>query len=220
MSPARTALRARANTADDQSQDDEGDHDERQGGSSSLGLARRANTVESDTAALSNAPDDPFGAQTQSIAVAPGTKLGDHVLTAGLAGESIRHPLFEAVPNLDPDPALTKRQQNQEAVLLFLVTDSAPMVLEQSIGIFANVTVTRDCRHGRDHYDVAARGKERAAHAIDGRGARWIDHPGEVVDGLCQFRQLLPVFGGGGSHGQQQHGDRRPRGATSAAQRL
>ena len=88
-------------------------------------------------------------------------------LAARFAGESVRDPLLEPVPDLDPDLPLLDREEDQQPVVLLLVADAAAVVLEHLDGVLADVAVRLDGRDRRDHHDVAAGRFQRAAQPID-----------------------------------------------------
>ena len=52
-------------------------------------------------------------------------------------------------------------EENQEAVVLAFLADAAAVILEKFDGVFADVAVRLDRRHGGHDDDVAARGLER-----------------------------------------------------------
>ena len=124
--------------------------------------ARNSTPVQRDVAALRDPPDDPRRAGEQARAVAAAPELRRHELAAGLAGEAVGDPLLEAVADLDPDPPLLDRDEDQQAVVLALVADAAAVILEQLDGVLADVAVRLDGRHGGDDDDVAAGRLERA----------------------------------------------------------
>ena len=76
------------------------------------------------------------------------------------------------VADLDPDLPFLERQHDQQAVVLALVADAAAVILEQLVGVLADVAVPRDGRHRGDDDDVAAGRLEGAAQRIDGARSR------------------------------------------------
>jgi hypothetical protein len=138
---------------------------------------------------LRDPSDDPLGAGAQPFAVLSVPEERRHHLTARLAGEAVGDPLLEVVPDLDPDAPLLQREQDQEAVVLALLSNAFAVVREQLDGVLLDVAVGLDGRHGRDHDDVAGRGLQRADHPIDRARAVGVDDLGEVVDRSGQFRK-------------------------------
>ena len=63
---------------------------------------------------------------------------------ARFAGEAVGDPLLELVADLDPDLALLEREHDQQAVVLALVADAAAVILEQLVGVLADVAVAVD----------------------------------------------------------------------------
>src|SRR5262249_23670244 len=142
-------------------------------------LARDPDAFKGNVPALRDAADDTFGTDSQPVPVAAVAKFRNHVLTTGLSGEPIRDPLLELVPDFDPNLPFTKGEQDQQAVVLALLTDPTTVVLEQLGGVFADVTVRLDGWHRRDHHDVAAGRLQRANHSIDSVRIRSVDNSSE-----------------------------------------
>ena len=150
------------------------------------GFARNLDALQRDVASFGDPADNAGGAGAQSLAVVTRPERRHHDLAAGFSREPVGDPLLEAVADLDPDLPLLEREQDQQAVVLALLADAAAVVLEQLDGVFADVAVAADGRHGGNDHDVAAGGLERAAQRIDGARTVGIDDVGEIVDRLGQ----------------------------------
>src|SRR5436190_762050 len=77
-------------------------------------------------------------------------KFRKHVLAARFPGEAVGDPLLESVADFDPHLALVEREQNEQAVVLSLLADAAAVILEQLVGVLANVGERRDRLDRRD----------------------------------------------------------------------
>ena len=119
----------------------------------------------------------------------PALNCGRHDLAAGFAGEAVGDPLLEVVADLDFDAPLLDREQDEQAVVLALLADAAPVILEQLDRVVLDGGVRLDGRHRRDDDDVAGCLLQRADHPVHLRRARGIDHVREIVDRLGQLGQ-------------------------------
>ena len=103
--------------------------------------AHRRQAVERDAAILRDAAGEPHDARLQARAVLPLAEVGDHLLARGLAGEPVRDRAFEPVAHLDPHPAIPRREQHEQAVVLATLADAASLVLEEPDRVVADVRV-------------------------------------------------------------------------------
>src|SRR5206468_514511 len=128
------------NANDDDRQHDEADHLVH----GDLVLAdvsrfRLRHAVEGDVTNLRDAPDQAQYAGFESTAIVALFEGRHHELTARLARVPVGDDLFEVVADLDPDAPLLEREQDENAVVLALVADPAPAVLEHLHRVVADV---------------------------------------------------------------------------------
>src|SRR5262249_31370500 len=184
--PSSTAA---ADPADDQNRDEDPE-DRRQRHGRRVALARLRSrygyAVERDASLLGDALDDARRAHEQAPAESSRGEVRRHH-AARFAGEAVGDELLEVVADFDLDAPLLHREENQQPVVLALLSDAAAAVLEHLDGVFLGRAVWRDRRHGGDDDDVRGFCLQLADQLLHPPRAVGIDHVREVVDGLRQL---------------------------------
>ena len=180
---------AAADPADDQNRDEDPEAD-RHRKRRRIALARRrlrrGHAIERDAAPLRDPLNDARRAGEQADAELAGAELRRHA-PARFAGEAVGDELLEVVPDFDLDARFLHREQDQQPVVLALLPDAAPAVLEHLDGVFLGRGVRRDGRHRGDDDDVARLGLQLPDDLLHPPRAVGVDHVREVVDRLRQL---------------------------------
>src|SRR5438445_760887 len=137
-------------------------------------------------------PRDPLNdarrAGEQAGAELAGAELRRHA-PARFAGEAVGDELLEVVPDFDLDARFLHREQDQQPVVLALLPDAAPAVLEHLDGVFLGRGVRRDRRHRGDDDDVARLRPQLPDQLLHPPRALGVDYVREIVDGFRQLRR-------------------------------
>ena len=177
---------------------------------------------------MRDAADDPLDPGPQAGTVAAGAEFGRHHLPNRLAGIAVGDPLFQAVADLNRDAALVQSEEDEQAVVLALLADAAPVVFEHLDRHLADIAERLKGLDRCDDHRVARGGVQRARHAIDLGGALGVYDAGKIVDEFGQLGKRVARLKEGekwprsgqqkGGHGEGQGGRAAspPRGAAVA----
>ena len=92
----------------------------------------------------------------------PVWNAGGIALADRLSGDAVGDDCLDPVADLDPDPAILDRDEDEDAVVLALATDTLAAVLEHLDRVFVHVGIRLRLVARRDDHGVAARALERS----------------------------------------------------------
>ena len=159
---------------------------------------RRRHACKADVSTLCDSPDQSLDTRLQPCTVTACPEFRRHHQPDRLARVAVRDPLLEAIPDFDLDATLLDRDQNEQSVVLVLVTDPSTVVLEHLHGHLGGVGIWLEGFDRRHHHRVAGGREQRPRYPIDLRCTGRVDHVGKVVDRLRQLGQRFPGLGTGG----------------------